>query len=86
MKTVIIVSKCLRVTKFNLSQMTYDFHFKGVYAGEVVKKVILQGDLGLEVKKGEEYLMYVRLISFHRGILQGHILKLKRLEECWDQS
>lgn len=86
MKTVIIVSKCLRVTKFHLSQRTYEFHFKGVYAGEVVKKVILQGELKLEIKKGEEYLMYVRLISLQAGILQGHILKLKRLEECWDQS
>ncbi len=86
MKTVIIVSKCLRVTKFNLSQGTYEFHFKGVYAGEVVRKVILQGELNLDLSKGEEYLMYVRLTSFQTGILQGDILKLKRLEECWDRS
>ncbi|MCM2349550.1 MAG: hypothetical protein NDI69_05980 [Bacteriovoracaceae bacterium] len=86
MKTVIIVSKCLRVTKINLSESCYDFHFKGVYAGEVIKKVSLKGNHSLHLKKGEEYLMYVQIISFEQGILKGHLLKVKLLDECWDRS
>lgn len=86
MKTVIIVSKCLRVTKINLDESCYDFHFKGVCAGEVIKKVSLKGSHQMLIKKGEEYLMYVQIISFERGVLKGLLLKVKLLDECWDRS
>lgn len=86
MKTVIIVSKCLRVTKFNSSELTYEFHFKGVFAGELLRKVILQGSQNLHIKKGIEYLMYVQTTSVIDGTLKGKILKSKVLDECWDKS
>lgn len=85
MKTVIIVSKCLRVTKFNNSQSWYEFHFKGVCAGEVLQKLVLQGKRDA-LKKGEEYLIYSQIISMEDGILRGIILKAKPLHECWDRS
>lgn len=86
MKTVIIVSKCLRVIKFNVSEYAYEFHFKGICAGEVIKKVILSASEGITFHKGEEYLMYVSLIAMEDGILKGRVLKSKRLDECWDRS
>lgn len=86
MKTVIIVSKCLRVTKFNSEESTYEFHFKGVCAGEALRKVLLQGRHDFQIKRGEEYLMYVQMISCERGTLRGVILKAKLLDECWDKS
>lgn len=86
MKTVIIVSKCLRVTKFNSHESTYEFHFKGVCAGESIQKVFLLGRLDFEIRRGEEYLMYVQMISFEGGTLKGKILKAKLLDECWDKS
>ena len=86
MKTVIIVSKCLRVTKFNSDESWYEFHFKGVCAGEQLRKVILLGKHAFQIKKGEEYLMYVQLLSCENGELRGHMLKVRLLEECWDRS
>ena len=86
MKTVIIVSKCLRVTKFKTHENTYEFHFKGVCAGVALRKVLLDGRHDFEIKQGEEYLMYVQMHSFEDGILRGQILKAKYLEECWDKS
>jgi hypothetical protein len=86
MKTVIIVSKCLRVTKFNPHESTYEFHFKGVCAGEALRKVVLIGRHDFLIKKGEEYLMYVQMVAFEEGTLKGHILKAKPLDECWDKS
>ncbi|WP_408098497.1 hypothetical protein ACJVC5_06175 [Peredibacter sp. HCB2-198] len=86
MKTVIIVSKCLRVTKFNSEARWYEFHFKGAYAGERVKKVMLIGSNQQLLKAGEEYLIYVRLLSCEAGVLKGEILKSKPLDECWDRS
>jgi hypothetical protein len=85
MKTVIIVSKCLRVTKFNAIESLLEFHFRGVYAGQEIKKVMLRGKMGA-IHKNEEYLLYVRLFAIENGVLKGEILKHKRLEECWDQS
>ena len=86
MKTVIIVSKCLRVTKFNSVENLYEFHFKGVCAGEALRKVILKGRIDFNIKKGEEYLMYVQMHSFEYGTLKGNVLRAKLLDECWDKS
>jgi hypothetical protein len=86
MKTVIIVSKCQRVTKINQEESWYQFHFKGVCAGEMIRQVILKGRHDFQIAKGEEYLMYVQLLSFESGVFRGHILKAKPLDECWDQS
>lgn len=86
MKTVIIVSKCLRVTKFKFSEFPYEFHFKGICAGEVIKKVLLSASHEISFQKGEEYLLYVSFISMESGILKGKVLKYKRLDECWDRS
>lgn len=86
MKTVIIVSKCLRVTKYTPEESWYEFHFKGVCAGESLRKVLLRGRHDFDIKRGEEYLMYVRMLSFENGTLKGIIIKLKKLDECWDRS
>ncbi len=86
MKTVIIVSKCSRVIKLNQSTDWYLFHFRGVCAGETLKKVLLKGRKDFEIKPGEEYLLYVSLLSIEEGTLRGEILKVKILSECWDQS
>ncbi len=86
MKTVIIVSKCSRVTKIDLTESWYEFHFKGVCAGELLKKVILRGRHDFGIRKGEEYLLYVQMISFSDSVLRGKILRSKPLDDCWDKS
>lgn len=85
MRTVIIVSKCLRVTKFSSDENTYEFHFKGVFAGVSLRRVILQGHQEFAIKKSVEYLMYVQMIDSQDGTLKGKILKAKLLDE-WDKS
>lgn len=86
MKTVIIVSKCIRVTKFDFNHGCYEFHFKGVCSGEILRKVILKGKYDFQIKKNEEYLLYVQLESFERGVLKGSIIKVRLLDECFDRS
>jgi hypothetical protein len=83
MKNVIIVSKCLRV---DLRTGEYHFHFKGVFAGEAVERVTLVCAAGVSLSSGEEYLLYVQLISCLQGELRGKVIKARRLEECWDKS
>ena len=86
MKTVIIVSKCSRVIKHNSYEDWFEFHFKGVCAGESLRKVRLKGRKDFNIRLGEEYLMYVGLISCTEGVLKGEILKVKPLGDCWDKS
>lgn len=86
MKTVIIVSKCSRVIKSNSNEVWFQFDFKGAYAGEFLSKVILKSKEEKGILRGEEYLLYVRVISCLDGVLRGEILKSKRLEDCWDRS
>lgn len=86
MKTVIIVSKCQRVTKINSFENWYHFHFKGVCAGEILKKICLRGAKELGIKKGEEYLIYLRLLKFEEETLMGEIIKIRPINDCWDRS
>jgi hypothetical protein len=86
MNTVIIVSICLRVTNFDLNENIYEFHFKGVCAGESLRRVLLRGQRDLAIKRGDEYLLYVNLHSIEKGILRGQIIKSKPIDQCWDKS
>ena len=86
MKTVIIVSKCSRIIKLNSTEDWFEFHFKGVCAGESLRKVRLKGKKDFNIRLGEEYLIYVSLISCTEGVLKGDVLKVKPLAECWDRS
>jgi hypothetical protein len=86
MKTLIIVSKCLRVTKFNFDENHYEFHFKGVFAGAALRKVVLLACCKLGLKKNEDYLLYVQLLKIEKGVLTGKVLKARLLDDCWDKS
>jgi hypothetical protein len=86
MKTLIIISKCLRVTKIKSEEKWYEFHFKGVWAGESLKRIFLQCSNDIIIKKNEEYLMYVRMTSLADGILRGVVIKSVQVKDCWDRS
>jgi hypothetical protein len=86
MKNVVIVSMCLKVNCSKDGMDTYYFHFKGVCQNRTLKGVVLKGRRSLGVVKGEEYLIYVGEVSYDEDVLQGVIIKLKPLKECWDRS
>ena len=86
MKNIIIVSKCIRITPYSSDENYYYFHFKGVFAGDLLKEVILRGRKEFSITKGEEYLIYVQMTALEKGILWGKILRIKPLDECWDRT
>lgn len=86
MKNLIIVSKCVRVSPFSSEENAYYFHFKGVFAGDLLKEVILRGRKDFAIRRGEEYLIYVQLLKLEGSTLRGKILKIRPLDECWDRS
>ncbi len=79
MKTVIVVSKCQRVRVVG-SNWNGDFAFKGFYSGEEVRSLHLLGS-GREMQRGEECILYVKIMSMHRGVLTGEVLRWRRLED-----
>lgn len=76
MKTVIIISRCLKSKK---NAMAYYFHFKGVYLGLQVNSLELSSDRSL--KKGHDYVMRVRIHSYGDGLLKGEILYCQDLDD-----
>jgi len=52
----------------------------------MLKKVRLKARHDFKLKVGEEYLLYVDMISFEDGTLKGTVLRAKALDECWDRS
>jgi hypothetical protein len=86
MKNVIIVSKCTKISNYSESENNYSFHFKGVFAGDLLKEVILRGSKDLNVKVDEEYLIYVQIVALEKNTLHGKILKIKNLTECWEKE
>lgn len=47
---------------------------------------MLRGRHDFKIKKGDEYLMYIQMLSMECGVLKGIILKARPLDECWDKS
>lgn len=86
MNTVIIVSKCLRVTKFTFDKRKFEFHFKGVLKGIRIKKIELVGLENLGIKQGQEYILYVKIVAIERDKMKGEVLKSRELQDCRDES
>jgi hypothetical protein len=81
MKNVIIISRCLDVTRVDTDKQLLEFHFKGVFYGEVVKSMKLFYSGPKIMIKGEEYMLYVQTQLIHKGVLQGTVLKTALLED-----
>jgi hypothetical protein len=86
MRIIIIISKCLRVTNSSQEGISYEFHFKGVYAGELIKKIILTSDQNSIIKPQQELMICAGLVRVSENTLYGKIIKFKRLDECHDLS
>jgi hypothetical protein len=85
MKSIIIVSKCLRVINSN-SRTFYEFHFTGVFRGHLIKKIKIEGQENNMFEVGESYLIQLKDSRLIGPILEGEVVKFKRLEECCDRS
>ncbi len=86
MRNIVIVSKCLKIEASKYLENRYHFHFRGVYGGKVIRKIILECPSGFLIQEGSEYLLYVRVEKIWDKTLWGKIIKLKPLEECHDLS
>ena len=83
MRDFIIISKCLRVTNRELNE--FEFRFKGIYQGQIIRKVILSSPAhGLVT--GDEYVIHVTKSDFMDGVLKGEVKRLKKLNQSINQD
>jgi hypothetical protein len=83
MREIILISHCQNIKRLNALEQVGTFHFKGVYSGELIKKIVLKIPLNQTIKIHEEYLLHVQIISVQEQCLWGKILKSKLLAECF---
>ena len=79
MRTIIVVSRCCR--RYSGSPETGEFAFKGFYAGEEIERLILLAPTTVQWVKGEDYLLYVKVLLIEKNQLMGEALKVRKLTE-----
>ncbi len=80
MRTVVVVSKCVRARRSQERCWQGDFRFQGCYAGEDVRELHLVGPEPGWVA-GEEYVLYVKVMAIDGGVMTGQVLRSRRLAE-----
>ncbi|MBG09355.1 MAG: hypothetical protein CME68_11390 [Halobacteriovoraceae bacterium] len=74
------LSRCISISKRGRTMM-YEFHFKGVYSGQRVDRIICKSDKKLEIVEGNEYILKLRFLSIKKTDLIGYVKKFVKLEE-----
>ena len=77
MKTIIVVSTCKRC----LTPGIGEFAFRGFYAGEEIVRLILIAPKGDTWIKGEDYVLYVKVMMLEKHELTGEVLRARKLNE-----
>lgn len=83
MRDIIIISRCQKIRNRNAIEQTGEFHFKGVYLGESIKKIVLSIPLHQTITVDEEYILHIKLQFIDEHCLWGKIIKSKRLADCF---
>jgi len=79
-KEIIVLSRCVR--KLGTNQC-YEFHFKGVYKGVKIKKIIVESFLNKTLVIDHEYLLKIKFLKILNGSLYGELIQLKDLENIY---
>ena len=72
MKTVVLVSRCLKVNRDYC-----ELHFKGCLEGSLIRMVRLKTTK--QLSKGEEYIIWLGVEKIEDGVLWGKAQKIRNL-------
>ncbi|MBL6991153.1 MAG: hypothetical protein ISR65_15320 [Bacteriovoracaceae bacterium] len=81
---VVALSRCIK-TKVTTTKLpnTYTFHFKGMYMGVKIKSIHIISKGPLDIKKGEDYMLYLKVKTVTGGILNVDLINCKKLSEFY---
>ncbi len=74
MKTVVLVSRCLRK-----HDNYYELHFRGCLEGEVIKLIHLRTSKKLFI--GSDYIIWLGVEMIRNGVLWGKAQKIRCLDD-----
>ena len=74
------LSRCTSISR-EKNVMRYEFHFKGVYRGKRIERIIGESEINLEIIKNKEYILKLRFLSINKTDLIGYVKKIIKLEE-----
>ena len=74
------LSRCTSISR-EKDVMWYEFHFKGVYRGKKVERIIGKSDIKLEINENKEYVLKLIFLSMNKTDLIGYVKKITKLEE-----
>ena len=80
LETFFALSKCIR-TSINNGCFFYEFHFKGVFRGGKIERIICKSHDKLGIQSGQEYYLKLYFISVDKTNLVGYVKKFIKLEE-----
>ncbi|OUR93083.1 hypothetical protein A9Q84_21505 [Halobacteriovorax marinus] len=79
MQKVIVISGCQK-SRVNRFCCEYDFHFIGYLCGKKVTKIKITSRSDQKIMKGDEYLLFLEVLSLKRGVLLASLIKFKNLK------
>ncbi len=82
-REIIVLSRCVKEVRRSSFNLGFEFHFKGVYKGEKIKKIIIQNNTEDELIIGNEYLLKIKFVSISKNTLYGDLVQSKDLENIY---
>ncbi len=79
MKCFVAVTRLLKM-KPQKNGVHYYFHFKGVYEGLIVKGLIVESSQIQDLKRGDDYLLYLGFEGIDKGLIRARLIKMKALK------
>ncbi len=78
---ILILSRCQTYRLSPRSKKRYfRFHFKGFYSGLKIKEIHVYTHQTADLISGEDYLLWVSLVSVRETVLEVSLIKYKRIE------
>lgn len=80
---IVLVSSCLGEICLG-GELFMEFHFRGYYMGQFVKKVYaVKNEISSSFVEGEEYLIYAKVLRPVREDLVVNVVRVKNLREIY---
>jgi len=76
---ILILSRCLNLKGLKMQKNLYRFHFRGHYHGLKINEIHVVCDENVQLKIGDDYLLWVEHLNVSKSILKVILIKYKKI-------
>jgi len=80
MENIIALCRCI---KSSPNKDIIEFHFKGVFAGNKIKKILVRYNGKEAILPNDDYLLCIGNVSVKNDVLMGQIWRIKKLDDIY---